>query len=132
MLNNQVEPRAAGEWFHCQVLNILWRLQTVENRLEVKYEGNSWEKGDKSESKSHRWIFYKTCKVLCGFILDIDLLQKIVNDKFWRLTTNCDLFDGIDDDSIWLVIKTDKQIDVKKKNVCQPWTQTTEWTISLQ
>ena len=27
MLKTQVEPRAAGEseWFHCQVLNILWR-----------------------------------------------------------------------------------------------------------
>ena len=25
MLKTQVEQRAAGEWFHCQVLNILWR-----------------------------------------------------------------------------------------------------------
>ena len=25
MFKNQVEPRAAGEWFHCQVLNMLWR-----------------------------------------------------------------------------------------------------------
>ena len=25
MLKNQVEPRAAGEWFHCQVFDILWR-----------------------------------------------------------------------------------------------------------
>ena len=25
MFKTQVEPRAAGEWFHCQVLNILWR-----------------------------------------------------------------------------------------------------------
>ena len=25
MLKTQVEPGAAGEWFHCQVLNILWR-----------------------------------------------------------------------------------------------------------
>ena len=24
MFKTQVEPRAAGEWFHCQVLNILW------------------------------------------------------------------------------------------------------------
>ena len=24
MFNTQVEPRATGEWFHCQVLNILW------------------------------------------------------------------------------------------------------------
>ena len=25
MFKTQVEPRAAGEWFHCKVLNILWR-----------------------------------------------------------------------------------------------------------
>ena len=25
MFKTQVEPRAAGEWFHCQVLNTLWR-----------------------------------------------------------------------------------------------------------
>ena len=25
MFKTQVEPRAAGEWFHCQVLNIWWR-----------------------------------------------------------------------------------------------------------
>ena len=25
MFKTQVEPRAAGEWFHLQVLNILWR-----------------------------------------------------------------------------------------------------------
>ena len=25
MVRTQVEPRAAGEWFHCQVLDILWR-----------------------------------------------------------------------------------------------------------
>ena len=25
MFKNQVEPQAAGEWFHCQVLKILWR-----------------------------------------------------------------------------------------------------------
>ena len=25
MFKTQVEPRAAGKWFHCQVLNILWR-----------------------------------------------------------------------------------------------------------
>ena len=25
MFKTQVEPRAAGEWFHCQVLDILWR-----------------------------------------------------------------------------------------------------------
>ena len=24
MFKTQVEPQAAGEWFHCQVLNILW------------------------------------------------------------------------------------------------------------
>ena len=24
MFKTQVEPRATGEWFHCQVLNILW------------------------------------------------------------------------------------------------------------
>ena len=24
MFKTQVEPRAAGEWFHCQVLDILW------------------------------------------------------------------------------------------------------------
>ena len=37
MFKTQVEPRAAGEWFHCKVLNILtlfpWsiRVQTMEN-----------------------------------------------------------------------------------------------------
>ena len=25
MFKAQVEPRAAGEWFHCEVLDILWR-----------------------------------------------------------------------------------------------------------
>ena len=25
MFKTQVDLRAAGEWFHCQVLNILWR-----------------------------------------------------------------------------------------------------------
>ena len=25
MFKTQVEPPAAGEWFHCKVLNILWR-----------------------------------------------------------------------------------------------------------
>ena len=25
IFKTQVEPRAAGEWFHCQVLDILWR-----------------------------------------------------------------------------------------------------------
>ena len=25
MLKTQVEPRATGEWFHCKVVNILWR-----------------------------------------------------------------------------------------------------------
>ena len=25
MFKTQVEPRAAGKWFHCQVLDILWR-----------------------------------------------------------------------------------------------------------
>ena len=25
MLKTQVEPRVAGEWFHCKVFNILWR-----------------------------------------------------------------------------------------------------------
>ena len=24
MFKTQVEPRAAREWFHCQVLNVLW------------------------------------------------------------------------------------------------------------
>ena len=24
MFKTQVEPRATGEWFHCQVLDILW------------------------------------------------------------------------------------------------------------
>ena len=42
---------------------------------------------DKSTSKSS--LNHKTCKVVNGFILDIDLPQKIVNDKFY-LTTNCD------------------------------------------
>ena len=25
MFKTQVEPRAAGEWFHCKLLKILWR-----------------------------------------------------------------------------------------------------------
>ena len=25
VFKTEVEPRAAGEWFHCKVLNILWR-----------------------------------------------------------------------------------------------------------
>ena len=25
MFKTQVESRAAGEWFHCQVLDVLWR-----------------------------------------------------------------------------------------------------------
>ena len=25
MFKTRVEPRAADEWFHCHVLNILWR-----------------------------------------------------------------------------------------------------------
>ena len=29
MFKIQVESRAAGEWFHCKVLNILWRHFTV-------------------------------------------------------------------------------------------------------
>ena len=32
MFKTQVEPRAAGEWFHCQVLDFLWRhFMTIEN-----------------------------------------------------------------------------------------------------
>ena len=33
MFKTQVEPPAAGEWFHGKVLNILWsiRVQTMEN-----------------------------------------------------------------------------------------------------
>ena len=29
LFKTQVEPRAAGEWFHCQVLGSLWRRQFV-------------------------------------------------------------------------------------------------------
>ena len=25
MFKTQMEPQATGEWFHCQVLDILWR-----------------------------------------------------------------------------------------------------------
>ena len=42
MFKTQVEPRAAGEWFHCQVLNILWRhfivYLTIIPRARVGYE----------------------------------------------------------------------------------------------
>ena len=33
MFKTQVEPRA-GEWFHCQVLNILWRLFVVYKSID--------------------------------------------------------------------------------------------------
>ena len=36
MFKTQVEPRAAGKWFHCQVLDILWRhfmvYKSIDNR----------------------------------------------------------------------------------------------------
>ena len=42
MFKTQVEPRAADEWFHCQVLNILWRhfivYLTIIPRARVGYE----------------------------------------------------------------------------------------------
>ena len=46
MFKTQVEPRAAGEWFHCKVLNILtlflWsiRVQTMENRCRFVFYNN--------------------------------------------------------------------------------------------
>ena len=42
MFKTQVEPPAAGEWFHCQVLNILWRhfivYLTIIPQARVGYE----------------------------------------------------------------------------------------------
>ena len=46
MFKTQVEPRAAGEWFHCKVLNILtlflWsiRVQTMENCCRFVFYNN--------------------------------------------------------------------------------------------
>ena len=46
MFKTQVEPRAAGEWFHCKVLNILtlflWsiRVQTKENFCRFVVDNN--------------------------------------------------------------------------------------------
>ena len=34
MFKNQVEPRTIGEWFHCQILNILWRHVIVYNSTD--------------------------------------------------------------------------------------------------
>ena len=34
MFKTQVEPRAAGEWFHCQGLDILWRHFMVYKSIE--------------------------------------------------------------------------------------------------
>ena len=34
MLKNQGQKRAAGEWFHCQVLNILWRHFIVYDNMD--------------------------------------------------------------------------------------------------
>ena len=43
MFKTQVEPRAAGEWFHYQVLDILWRHFMVywlfvqeDNKVEIE------------------------------------------------------------------------------------------------
>ena len=38
----QVEARAAGEWFHCQVLDILWsiRVKTIENCRRFVFYNN--------------------------------------------------------------------------------------------
>ena len=36
MLKTQVEPRATGEWFHCQVLNILWRPFVVYKSITIE------------------------------------------------------------------------------------------------
>ena len=46
MFKTQVEPRAAGEWFHCKVLNVLtlflWsiRVQTMENCCRFVFYNN--------------------------------------------------------------------------------------------
>ena len=37
MFKTQVEPRAAGEWFHCQVLDILWRHFIVYKSIHVDH-----------------------------------------------------------------------------------------------
>ena len=47
MFKTQVEPRAAGEWFHCKVLNVLtlflWsiRVQTMENCCRFVFYNNT-------------------------------------------------------------------------------------------
>ena len=38
MFTPQMEPRAAGEWFHCKVLNILF-LSENEHRLRLFWSG---------------------------------------------------------------------------------------------
>ena len=51
MFKTQVEPRAAGEWFHCQVLDILWRhvmvYLTIIPRARVRYEMIDSQRGVK-------------------------------------------------------------------------------------
>ena len=51
MFKIQVEPRAAGEWFHCQVLDILWRhfmvYLTIIPRARVGYEMIDSQRGGK-------------------------------------------------------------------------------------
>ena len=51
MFKTQVEPRAAGEWFHCQVLDILWRhfmvYLTIIPRARVGYEMIDSQRGAK-------------------------------------------------------------------------------------
>ena len=36
MFKTQVEPRTAGEWFLCQVLDILWRHFMVYKSIEYR------------------------------------------------------------------------------------------------
>ena len=49
IFKTQVEPRAAGEWFYCKVLNILTlflrsiRVQTMENCCRLVFYNNMRE-----------------------------------------------------------------------------------------
>ena len=42
MFKTQVEPRAAGEWFHCQTFNSLWRHFMVYKSIDHRNLPSSW------------------------------------------------------------------------------------------
>ena len=50
MFKTQVEPRAVGEWFHCQVLDILWRhfmvYKSIDQRCQFYGESEMCGKGN--------------------------------------------------------------------------------------